>query len=88
MRPEVASQVHRQLGPAAAGVCRVQACFLFVWGPQGQEVAHSGPTLPTVSLASVSEAWYLLLERERKGSYSVIARYLPRGQFRLLLQSR
>lgn len=68
MRPEVASQVHLQPGPYAAGAYREQAYCLFVWGPQGQGVAHSDPTLPTVSLGS-SVVWHLFLEGQRKGSH-------------------
>lgn len=65
MRLEVASQVHLQPGPAAADAYRGQAYCLFVWGPLGQGVARSGPTLPTVSLAS-SAAWHLFLGVKEK----------------------
>lgn len=61
MRHEVASQVHLQPGPAAAGACRGQAYCLFVWGPPGRGVARHGPALLTVSLASLAE-WHLLWE--------------------------
>lgn len=81
MRLEVASQVHLQLGPAAAGACRGQAYCLFVWEPLGQGVACPGPNLPTVSLASLA-VWHLLLGGQREGSYeSGKPNHLQQAQF-------
>lgn len=78
MRLEVASQVHLQPGRAAAGACRGQAYCLFVWGPLGQRVARSGPTLPTVSLTS-SAVWHLLLGGKEKEVMSGVCLALCRG---------
>lgn len=77
MRLEVASQVHLQPGPAAAGACRGQAYCLFFWGLLGQGVAHPVPTLPAVSLASA--VWHLLLGVKEKEAMSGICLAICRG---------